>query len=234
MRLDKFLSNNTLLSRKEVAKQIKQGNVKVNGAKAFCIDQKIDENTSQIELNGQIVKYEKYVYIMLNKPSGVVSATTDSSQKTVLDLIPLEYKKQGLFPCGRLDKDTLGLVILTNDGAGAHKLLSPKNHIEKTYNFKCAEVLKPKDILLLEQGIKLKDGYTTNPCKIELFSNTEGNITIIEGKYHEIKRMFGAIGNKITFLKRISFGSILLDKNLDYGQFRNLTQKESEIFKTQN
>ncbi len=234
MRLDKFLANNTLLSRKEVAKQIKQGNVKVDGTKAVSIDQKIDENSAKIELNGQVVNYKKYVYIMLNKPSGVVSATTDSSQKTVLDLIPQEYKKQGLFPCGRLDKDTLGLVILTNDGAGAHKLLSPKNHVEKTYNFKCAEILEQKHILLLEQGIKLKDGYITKPCKIEVISNTEGNITLTEGKYHEIKRMFGAIGNKITFLKRISFGSILLDKNLDYGQFRYLTQTESEIFKTQN
>ena len=230
MRLDKFLSNNTTLSRKDVAKQIRLGQVTVDGIKATKIDQKIDETKNQIAVCGNLIAFNKYTYIMLNKPLGVVSATTDGKQKTVLDLLPAQYKKLNLFPCGRLDKDTLGLIILTNNGIGAHKLLSPKNHVPKTYEFICAEKLSSDDIVELEQGIQLKDGLITKPCKLELESETKGNITITEGKYHEIKRMFGAIGNKITFLKRISFGSIILDPNLKEGEFRPLTDAEKIIF----
>ena len=230
MRLDKFISNNTTLSRKDVAKQIKLGNVKVDEKLAIAPDQKINENINIVSLNGNIVKYTKYIYIMLNKPSGVVSATEDTKQKTVLDLLPSEYKKFGLFPCGRLDKDTLGLIILTNNGQGAHNMLAPKNNIKKTYEFQCAETLTKENIQKIEQGIELKDGYITKPCKIKLISDTYGYITICEGKYHEIKRMFGAVKNKITFLKRISFGNIILDKNLQPSQFRHLTIAEQKEF----
>lgn len=230
MRLDKFLSNNTTLSRKDVAKQIRLGQVTVDGIKATKVDQKIDETKNQIAVCGNLIAFNKYTYIMLNKPFGVVSATTDGKQKTVLDLLPVHYKKLNLFPCGRLDKDTLGLIILTNNGIGAHKLLSPKNHVPKTYEFKCAEKLSSDDIVKLEQGIQLKDGYVTKPCKIELENQLEGKITITEGKYHEIKRMFGTVSNKITYLKRISFGSIVLDKSLKDGEFRPLTEAEKSIF----
>lgn len=230
MRLDKFVSNNTNLSRSEASGQIKKGNVCVDGVVVTSPEYKIDENINKISLFGDVVNYQKYTYLMLNKPQGVVSATTDTRDKTVLDLLPSEYKKQNLFPCGRLDKDTLGLVILTNNGQGAHKLLAPKNHVTKEYEYKCADALSNKDKQKIEQGILLKDGYTTKPCIIKQLSPQNGIITITEGKYHEIKRMFGAVGNKITFLKRISFGTIKLDPNLSYGQFRPLTPEEKSIF----
>ena len=230
MRLDKYISNNTSLSRKDVAKQVKLGNILINGKKAKSPDEKIDENSSQITLNGKVITYSKYVYFMLNKPQGVVSATTDLKQKTVLDLLPSEYKKLGLFPCGRLDKDTVGLVILTNNGVASHKLLSPKSGVEKTYLFQCAEDILESDIKNIEQGILLRDGYVTKPCKIVLSNKKEGKITITEGKYHEIKRMFGATGNKVTFLKRISFGKIILDEQLNEGEYRPLTMNEVTYF----
>lgn len=230
MRLDKFIANNTALSRKDVQKEIKQGNVTVDGEKATSAEQKIDENIARVCLNGKQISYVKYVYFMLNKPQGVVSATNDTKQKTVLDLLPPIYKKMGLFPCGRLDKDTLGLVILTNNGQGAHVLLAPKNHVQKTYEYKCADPLCVNHKQQIEQGIELKDGYITKPCKISMQTPTHGTITIFEGKYHEIKRMFGAVGNKITYLKRISFGSITLDPNLNDGEYRPLTAKEQKLF----
>lgn len=230
MRLDKYISNNTSLSRKDVAKQVKLGNILINGKKAKSPDEKIDENSSQITLNGKVITYSKFVYFMLNKPQGVVSATTDLKQKTVLDLLPSEYKKLGLFPCGRLDKDTVGLVILTNNGVASHKLLSPKSGVEKTYLFQCAEDILESDIKNIEQGILLRDGYVTKPCKIVLSNKKEGKITITEGKYHEIKRMFGATGNKVTFLKRISFGKIILDEQLNEGEYRPLTMDEVTYF----
>lgn len=230
MRLDKFVSNNTSLSRSEASSQIKKGKVCVDGEKITSPDFKIDENKNVISLNGDVIYYQKFTYIMLNKPQGVVSATTDTRDKTVLDLLPQEYKKQNLFPCGRLDKDTLGLVILTNNGVGAHKLLSPKNHVTKEYEYECADPLNFDDKKKIEQGILLKDGYTAKPCTIKQITPHKGIITLTEGKYHEIKRMFGAVGNKITFLKRISFGSIKLDTKLEYGQFRPLTEEEKSIF----
>lgn len=230
MRLDKYISNNTSLSRKDVAKQVKLGNILINGKKAKSPDEKIDENSSQITLNGKVITYSKFVYFMLNKPQGVVSATTDLKQKTVLDLLPSEYKKLGLFPCGRLDKDTVGLVILTNNGVASHKLLSPKSGVEKTYLFQCADDILESDIKNIEQGILLRDGYVTKPCKIVLSNKKEGKITITEGKYHEIKRMFGATGNKVTFLKRISFGKIILDEQLNEGEYRPLTMDEVTYF----
>lgn len=231
MRLDKFVSNNTKLSRKEAVMQIKLGNVSVNGEKILTPDFKVDENLSKVCLFDTQIKYSKFTYIMLNKPQGVVSATTDNKEKTVLDILPDEYKKLNLFPCGRLDKDTLGLVILTNNGQGSHKLLAPKNHIQKTYEFECADELSRENKQKIEQGITLKDGYTTKPCTIKMYNGTSGEITLTEGKYHEIKRMFGAVGNKITFLKRVSFGAIQLDKTLNYGEFRHLTKQEQSIFK---
>ena len=230
MRLDKFISSNTSLSRSQANKEIKAANVKVNGIVVTDGDCKIDENNAKVEHNGKQINYNQFIYIMLNKPQGVVSATTDTKQKTVLDLIPNEYKKYNLFPCGRLDKDTLGLVILTNNGQGAHRVLSPKNHVQKTYAFKCAEPLLNEDKQKIEDGILLKDGYVTKPCKIQLQSPFCGIITLHEGKYHEIKRMFGAVSNKIVYLERISFGTIKLDTNLKRGEYRFLTEKEIALF----
>ena len=168
---------------------------------------------------------------MLNKPDGYVSATDDEKEKTVLDLVNDEDRRKGLFPCGRLDKNTLGLVILTNDGDGAHRLLSPKHHVEKVYKFEVDAPISSEDVSRLENGVDI-GGYLTKPCKIKLYDNlSSGEITLTEGKYHQIKRMMEAIDNKITYLERISFGSILLDESLKRGEWRYLTTAEEEIFK---
>ena len=166
---------------------------------------------------------------MLNKPEGYVSATDDEREKTVLDLLPDEERRLGLFPCGRLDKNTLGLVILTNDGDSAHRLLSPKHHVDKVYKFECKLPLSQDDVSLLERGVDI-GGYNTKPCKITLSQPTCGEITLTEGKYHQIKRMLEAVNNKITYLERVSFGNIVLDSSLDRGEWRYLTEEEENFF----
>lgn len=226
IRLDKFFTETGTLTRKEADKAIKRGEVTVDGKVFKKPDLKIDEEKVKVEFNGQEIKFQKYVYIMLNKPQGVVSATEDKKQKTVLDLIPEKYQKMGLFPCGRLDKDTLGLMLLTNDGKTAHNLLAPKKHVAKVYFFECADELTKHNEHLIEAGIELKDGYKTKPCRIHLKEKTKGFIQLTEGKYHEIKRMFGAVGNKITFLERVNFGPLELDESLQRGQWRELTEDE--------
>lgn len=229
MRLDKFFSEQKILSRKEVVDCLKKGQITVNGQIVKKNDLKVDENKDEIALRGEVIQYKKFVYILLNKPSGYVSATEDGREKTVIDLLPENLQRLGLFPCGRLDKDTLGLVILTNDGISAHNALSPKHHVEKKYYFQTADPYSNEDIVAIEQGITLADGYTTKPCKIERESKTNGYIILTEGKYHEIKRLFGARGNKIVFLKRISFSAISLG-DLPLGEWRYLTQEEENIF----
>ena len=229
-RLDKAFSSCKLYSRTEIAKIIKQKRVSVNGKIINDPSFKVDAQKDQILLDGKAVEFSKFVYIMLNKPSGVVSSTDDGRDKTVIDILPESFKRQGLFPVGRLDKDTVGLVILTDDGVSAHKRLSPKTHAEKVYYFEVAEEVTSEVALEIESGVLLKDGYKTLPCKIKLLSKTSGEITLVEGKYHEIKRIFGAKGNKITYLKRISFGGIELDKTLPEGSCRYLTKEEKELF----
>lgn len=226
IRLDKFFTETATLSRSEAGVAIKRGLVKVDGEIIKKPDYKINELNAKVEYNGKDIKYQKFVYIMLNKPQGVVSATEDTKQKTVLDLLPEKYKKLGMFPCGRLDKDTLGLVILTNDGESGHRLLAPKSHVSKTYKYICADPLDIKSKVKIENGIELRDGQVTKPCIIKMDTSTEGKITLTEGKYHEIKRLFGAVGNKIVYLERISFGSLILDVNLKRGEWRELTDSE--------
>lgn len=229
-RLDKAFSSCKIYSRSEIAKIIRQKRVLVNGVIVTKPDFKVDTKVDEIRVDGEVVSFKKFSYVMLNKPNGVVSATDDKRDKTVIDILPFEYKREGLFPVGRLDKDTVGLVILTDDGVSAHKRLSPKNHAEKVYYFETADAITPQTASEIESGVLLKDGYFTKPCKIKLLSNVSGEITLTEGKYHEIKRIFGAKGNKITFLERISFAGILLDKNLKRGECRYLTQEEEELF----
>ena len=229
MRLDKFFSEQKILSRKEVGERLKKGQITVNGEIVKKGDLKIDENNDEIALNGKVIKYQKYVYVLLNKPAGYVSATEDNRDKTVIDLLPPELQKLDLFPCGRLDKDTLGLVILTNDGISAHNALSPKHHVEKKYYFETADEYFDSDITAIENGITLADGYITKPCKIERIADKKGYITLTEGKYHEIKRLFGARGNKIIFLQRISFSDIVLG-DLPLGEWRYLTEHEQAVF----
>ena len=229
MRLDKFLSNMGKATRSECARLAKSGKITVNGEIIKKCDIHIAPEKDRIVLNGTPVLYRQYTYIMLNKPEGYVSATDDEREKTVLDLLPDEERRLGLFPCGRLDKNTLGLVILTNDGDNAHRLLSPKHHVDKIYRFECKLPLSNDDVTLLENGVDI-GGYKTKPCKIRLDSPTKGEITLTEGKYHQIKRMLESVDNKITYLERITFGNIVLDSSLDRGEWRYLTKEEENFF----
>lgn len=230
MRIDKFFSSQKILSRKECGEALKKGLISVNGSIVKKGDFKIDEEKDEIALDGKVIGYKKYAYILVNKPFGIVSATEDARDKTVIDLLPNDLRKLDLFPCGRLDKDTTGLVILTNDGVSAHNALSPKKHVEKEYYFETADDFSDEDIKAISAGITLKDGYTTKPCRITRLSDKSGYIYLTEGKYHEIKRLFGACGNKITSLKRTAFGKIAL-ADLKEGEWRTMTADEVELFR---
>lgn len=229
MRLDKLLCECGKASRSEASKLIRCGKVSVNGQVIKKPDFKVNEEKDEVTLFEKPVIYKKFTYIMLNKPSGYVSATEDENEPCVLDLVSDEDRKKGLFPCGRLDKNTLGLVILTNDGEGAHRVLSPKHHVSKVYLFECESPLSERDIEHLEKGVDI-GGYLTKPCKIKMIGNMRGEITLTEGKYHQIKRMLNAVDNQITYLERISFGGILLDKCLERGMWRYLTPEEEKLF----
>ena len=229
MRLDKFFSQTGTLTRSQAQKQLKLGKVTVSGETIKKADYKVDPDKDEIRYNDDKIVYRRFIYIMMNKPRGVVSATEDRDQKTVLDLLPEDLLKFDLFPCGRLDKDTTGLVVLTNDGISAHNALSPKKHVEKKYSFETADAYLDADVTAIESGITLKDGYSTKPCKIERISETEGYIYLTEGKYHEIKRLFGARSNKITKLERIGFGKLEIG-DLPEGDWRYLTEEEISWF----
>ena len=232
MRIDKILTTVGAASRTDAAKAAKRGEISVNGAVVRRADIHIDPEKDVLVFRGEKIVYKEFVYLLLNKPEGYVSATDDPREKTVLDLVPEKYAKLGLFPCGRLDKNTLGLVILTNDGEGAHRVLSPKHHVEKKYRFECEREVSEADSARLKNGITLDDGYVTKDAKLTLDEGARsGIITLTEGKYHQIKRMFAAVDNKITYLERISFGGITLDNSLKRGEWRELTPEEEKIFK---
>ncbi len=216
-------------TRSECARLVRQGKVLVNNVPAKKSDLQINPDADTVVLCGVPVCYKKFTYIMLNKPEGYVSATDDPLEKTVLDLVEPEDRRKGLFPCGRLDKNTLGLVILTNDGDSAHRLLSPKHHVPKIYKFEALSPLSEADVSALEKGVDI-GGYLTMPCVVRLTGNNCGEITLTEGKYHQIKRMLEAVGNKITYLERISFGEIKLDPSLQRGKWRYLTKGEEKYF----
>ncbi|MBS6446053.1 MAG: rRNA pseudouridine synthase [Clostridiales bacterium] len=227
MRLDKFLSETGTASRSESRKAARAGGISVNGAVIYDTAVHIDPEKDEVSYMGNRIVYRKYSYLMLNKPEGVVSATDDGTERTVLDLLPDKYRKMGLFPCGRLDKNTTGLLILTNNGALAHRLLSPKCHVEKTYRFTCERALTDADCELLRRGVDIGEKSSTLPAKLMLFSGRSGEITVTEGKYHQIKRMFQAVCNKILSLERISFAGIPLDSALARGGWRELTAAEA-------
>ena len=227
MRIDKFLSNMGIASRTESSKAARQGGILVNGVPVKKSDAHINPEKDVITYCGRIIEYRKYTYILMNKPDGVVSATEDGRDKTVIDLLPEELQKLNLFPCGRLDKHTLGLVMLTDDGDLAHRLLSPKHHVKKRYFFESKFPLNESEIEYLEKGATLEDGYVTKPSQIELFEDKKsGYITLVEGKYHQIKRMLESVNNKITYLERVTFGPLSLDEDLERGQWRFLTKDE--------
>ena len=232
MRLDKFLSITKTATRKEASSAARLGNISVNGITVNSADIHIDPEKDEILFCSVKVEYRKFIYVLLNKPQGVVSATEDTREKTVLDLLDDDLRKYNLFPCGRLDKYTTGLIMLTNDGELAHKLLSPKHHVSKTYAFCCAEVLSLEDVGKLEAGVYIEGGYLTKPCTVKLNEDkTGGTITITEGKYHQIKQMLYAVGNEITALKRITFGPLNLDGLEGEGSYRNLSDKEINMLR---
>ncbi len=225
MRLDKLLSECGIASRSEAAKACRAGAVTVNAEPVRRADIHIDPEKDTVVYCGRTVSYRKFVYIMLNKPDGYVSATEDGKDPTVTELLPQEYQRMGLFPCGRLDKHTLGLMLLTNDGALSHRLLAPKSHIAKGYAFSVKFPLSDADLENLESGVDI-GGYFTKPCRITLADERSGTIYITEGKYHQIKRMMEAVHNQITALERRSFGPLSLDPNLARGEWRPLTKEE--------
>ena len=237
MRLDKFLANSGIGTRKEVKEILKNKKVSVNNV--FVKDGKIhvDEEKDIVKYENKIINYKPFVYIMMNKPAGVISATEDSHHKTVIDLLNDKYRTYDIFPVGRLDIDTEGLLLLTNDGILSHNLLSPKKHVDKKYYVKIAKKLNENDIKMLENGIKLEENFVTKKAKVEIISESLNEndckkndnlvyITISEGKFHQVKRMFKAINNEVLYLKRVKMGNLLLDENLELGEYRELTQKE--------
>lgn len=227
-RLDKFLTSQNICSRKEAAKLVKAGAVTVNGAPARDSAQKIDPNSDRIAVNGEEVTYQKYLYIMMNKPAGVLSATEDSRAETVLDLLPPELYRRGLFPAGRLDKDTNGLLIITDDGDFAHRMLSPKKHVYKLYEAATARPITESDKTAFAEGI-VSGEQTFAPARLwsESKNGTEFAMTEIrEGKFHQVKRMFKAVGNEVITLKRLRIGGLQLDESLKEGEARLLTDAE--------
>ena len=228
MRLDKFLSVTKTCTRSECAKAAKRGQISVNGKCVTDPSAHIDPDTDAVLFDGAAVNYRRFIWIMMNKPSGILSASTDKKVRTVVDLLLPPLNSMGLFPCGRLDKDTVGLIMLTNDGELAHKLLSPKKHAEKIYAF---ELDRPHDVSKrIEDGIMM-DGKLTKPAVIEMETPTKGKITLTEGKYHQIKRMFEHAGSTVTYLERLSFGGVTLDPALERGQWRYLTENEEKILR---
>lgn len=232
MRLDKFLANSGIGTRKEVKDILKNKKISVNDI--FVKDGKIqiDEEKDIVKYEDKIIYYKPFVYIMMNKPAGVISATEDNHHKTVIDLLNNEYRTYDIFPVGRLDIDTEGLLLLTNDGVLSHNLLSPKKHVDKKYYVKIANSLSDDDIKMLENGIKLEENFVTKKAKVEIIcNNSEKNenwayITISEGKFHQVKRMFKAVNNEVLYLKRVKMGGLLLDEKLKLGEYRELTEGE--------
>lgn len=233
VRLDKFLSNAGIGTRSQVRDYIKYRRVWVDGKPCIKADTKIDKDKNEVTFDKRIVSYDEFVYVILNKPKGVISATEDDNETTVLDLLDDKYKKMKLFPVGRLDKDTVGLLILSNDGRFAHNTLSPKKHIEKSYYAHINGEITDKHIKMFEEGIVISSGYKCLPSKLSIEYSAENfskiNITIKEGKYHQIKRMFEAIGRKVVYLKRTRFDDILLDESLQEGEYRLANEEEMKI-----
>lgn len=226
MRIDKLLSDMGLYTRRETAKLVKQKAVTLDGKPVSSPSLHLDPDKQTLCIHGQPVRYQRFFYLMLNKPEGYVSSTDDPGAPTVLELLPEQHQRLGLFPCGRLDRNTVGLLLLTNDGETAHRLLSPKHHVAKDYAFRMKFPVSETDRCALEAGVELETGYRTLPCRVRLSSPTEGVITLTEGKYHQIKLMAKAVHNQIVFLERIRFGPLTLDPALERGAWRELRPEE--------
>lgn len=233
MRLDKFLSECGFGTRSEIKKLIRTDRVSVVGAKSKpTADMRIDENTAEVFVDGEPVAYKKYIYLMLNKPNGYLSATYDKDKAVVLDLVPPQYRYFDLFPVGRLDIDTVGLIVLTNDGALSHRLLSPRHHIPKTYYAEVSGRLGDAEVSAFAEGMDLGD-FIAQPSEMTIVSSDDdksaAEVTIYEGKFHQIKRMFEKTGHTVTYLKRTAMNRLSLDESLGEGELRELTDRELEL-----
>lgn len=234
-RIDKILSNLGYGTRKDLKKIVKNGMVQVNGITIKDSAMKVDPEKDKIVINGEEIFYREFIYLMMNKPAGVISATFDNKDETVIDLLEVEHQVFEPFPVGRLDKDTVGLLLLTNDGDLNHRLISPKWKVDKVYFAKIDQKVTEEDIEKFKHGITLDDGYRCKEAILEIQkASEEGSeivLTIQEGKFHQVKRMFEAVGKKVTYLKRIEFGTLPLDENLEEGEYRELTEEEIAILK---
>jgi len=232
MRLDKMLANSGFGTRKEVKKLLKTGVVKVDGNVVKDAKQHVDVEVQEVTVHDDIVEYREFIYLMMHKPPGLLSATEDHRQETVVDILQEEDKIFEPFPVGRLDKDTEGLLLLTNDGQLAHQLLSPKKHVPKTYYAKIDGEVTEEDVKAFQQGVTLDDGYETLPAELKILEagpESQIVITIVEGKFHQVKRMFQAVDKTVTYLKRLSMGELKLDEELELGEYRELTEEELEL-----
>lgn len=234
-RLDKVLANMGFGTRKEVKALVKNGRVEIDGILVKDSGMQIDVEKNEIKVAGEVIKYRKFIYLMMNKPDGVVSATFDNYDETVIDLLEPEYQAFNPFPVGRLDKDTVGLLLITNDGDLNHKLISPKWHVDKVYFAQINKPVDEGDTSAFEAGIVLDDGYKCMPAKLKVLKSdehgSEVEVTIQEGKFHQVKRMFLSRGKEVVYLKRIKFGALVLDEDLDEGTYRELTEEELAFLK---
>ena len=231
-RLDKVLSNLGYGSRAEIKRDCKKGLVKVNGKVENNPGLQVDTDKDIINFDGETIEYKEFIYLMLNKPDGYISATFDKYDPIVLDLIDPSYLVFEPFPVGRLDKDTEGLLVLTNDGQLSHRVLSPKKHVPKTYYAKIEGKVTEEDIIAFEKGVTLDDGYETMPSQLKILRSddmSEIELTIHEGKFHQVKRMFESVGKKVVYLKRLSMGKLKLDEDLSLGEYRELTDEEVKL-----
>ena len=229
MRIDKMLANLGFGTRKEVKKLLKTGAVKIDGETVKDAKQHVDPESQAVTVHGETVEYKEFIYLMMNKPAGLLSATEDSSQETVVDILEEEDQVFEPFPVGRLDKDTEGLLLLTNDGQLAHRLLSPKKHVPKTYFAVIDGEVTEEDIEAFRNGVTLDDGYETKPGELRILKSgirSDIELTITEGKFHQVKRMFQAVGKRVIYLKRISMANLELDETLELGEYRELTDEE--------
>lgn len=228
MRLDKFLAHSGLGTRKEVKTMIRSGLVSVNEKMIKNDDYRIDEDVDVVRIDGDVVTYQKNVYLMMNKPAGYVSATDDDKDATVLDLLE-KYEGKDIFPVGRLDKDTEGFLLLSNDGALAHRLLSPKHHVEKEYYVELVNEFDTSYIPMIEQGLVLSEEEVCAPAKVHTIQGKSLHLVLTEGKFHQVKRMMLACDNEVVYLKRLRMGNLWLDESLGIGEYRPLTTEELEL-----
>lgn len=228
LRIDKILSSQNISSRKEIKSLIKEGRIKVNGKTVIRADEKFDPTACEITIDNEILLYKKFLYIMLNKPKGVVSASRDNREKTVLDLLPIELHRRELFPAGRLDKNTEGLLIITDDGEFSHRLLAPKSHVYKLYDVMVDRKLTDSDIEAFRIGVS-EGGDDFKPANMKITGEKTALVEICEGKFHQVKRMFHAIDANVLELKRIKIGELELDSELSTGSSRELTEEELKL-----